>query len=181
MIYWRTGINELLRRNPLENRAIIPTSGQKSHHALHPELRCRKAFWYGSETKVFRQNKGSWNIETNLVPRVSRLPAPRSRGHKEERSWERGCIERKEKNIGQSRMSNHKLGVVYTFQKRMNRADVAIKQQPSKFCQLEALVARKDCYRGWFPLLLEHLLEEKKQKKKNWLKEVKESFPGFFF
>ena len=38
-----------------------------------------------------------------------------------------------EENIGQSKLSNHKLWVVDTFQKRMNLADVAIKQQPSKF------------------------------------------------
>ena len=44
-----------------------------------------------------------------------------------------GNTETTEKNIGQSKLSNHKLRIVDIFQKRMNLADVAIKQQPSKF------------------------------------------------
>ena len=44
-----------------------------------------------------------------------------------------GNTETTEKIIGQRKISNHKLRVVGTFQKRMNLADVAIKQQPSKF------------------------------------------------
>ena len=53
-----------LRRNPLENRVIVPTSGQKSHHALRAKLWCRKAFWYGFETKAFSsRQKKSGNTE----------------------------------------------------------------------------------------------------------------------
>ena len=35
---------EQLTRNPLENRVIVPTSGQKSDHALRATLWCRKTF-----------------------------------------------------------------------------------------------------------------------------------------
>ena len=59
-----------------------------------------------------------------------------------------GNSETTEKNIGQSKLSNHKLRIVDAFQKRINLADVAIKQQPWKFSQLEALVAGKDRHRG---------------------------------
>ena len=50
-----------------------------------------------------------------------------------------GNTETTEKNIGQSKPSTHKLRVVDTFQKRMNLADVAIKQQPSKFINSKRL------------------------------------------
>ena len=33
-----------LRRNPLENQVIVPTSGQKSHNALHAKFWCCKVF-----------------------------------------------------------------------------------------------------------------------------------------
>ena len=40
----RNSLEGILRRNPLENRVIVPTSGQKSHHLLGAKLWCHKAF-----------------------------------------------------------------------------------------------------------------------------------------
>ena len=59
-----------------------------------------------------------------------------------------GNTETTDKIIGQSKIPNNKLRVVDTFQKRMNLADIAIKQQPSKFTELEGLVVGKDGHRG---------------------------------
>ena len=60
-----------------------------------------------------------------------------------------GNTERTEKNIGQIKLSNHKRRVVDTFQKIMNLADVAIKQEPSPFINSkcwyqEKIVTRDD-------------------------------------
>ena len=94
----------ILRRNPLENRVIVPTSGQKSHHALREIYGAARRFDMASRRRLSRQDKRkTGNTETT------------------------------EKNIGQRKLSNHKLRVVDTFQKRINLANVAIKQQPSKF------------------------------------------------
>jgi len=65
-------------------------------------------------------------------------------------------------------MSNHKLRVVGTFLKRMNLVEL---RSISNRRSLSTRSSRKSCYRRWFNLLLE----------KKSLKEIKESFPGFFF
>ena len=59
----------ILRRNPLENRVIVPTTGQKSHHALRAKLWCRKAFWHGFETNSWKafssRQKKKWKYRNN--------------------------------------------------------------------------------------------------------------------
>ena len=96
---------DVLRRNPLENRVIVLTSEQKSHHALRAKLRLLLGvlIWLRDEG-FFVKTKEKVEMQKQL-----------------------------KKNIGQSKLSNHKLRLVDIFQKRMNLADVAIKQQPSKF------------------------------------------------
>ena len=97
--------HEKLRWSPLENRATVLTSGEKSHHPLRAKLWLPLGFliWLRDEGFVVK-TKERVEIQKQL-----------------------------KKNIGQSKLSNHKLRIVDIFQKRMNLADVAIKQQPSKF------------------------------------------------
>ena len=38
-------------------------------------------------------------VDSNLVPRVSHLPAPLSLGREDERPWERGCVDRFRKRM----------------------------------------------------------------------------------
>ena len=130
---------DVLRRNPLENRVIVLTSGQKSHHALRAKLWLLLGVLIrASRRRLFRQNKRkSGNAETT-----------------------------EKKNIGQSKLSNHKLRLVDIFQKRMNLADVAIKQQPSTFNR--SVGSRKRLSPGLISFAARTFAW-----KKNWLNESK--------
>ena len=59
-------------------------------------------------------------------------------------------------------MFNNKLPVVDLFLKRMNLADVAITQKPTKFINTNLWLQEKIVTGDDFFLLLEHLLEKKK-------------------
>ena len=103
VLAFATFLVRILRRNPLGNWVTVPTSGQKSHHPLRVKIRYHEAFWYGFETKAFSSKQTKKWKYRNWRKLYVKATCPIISFG----SW--------------------------TLQKIMKLADVAIKQQPSKF------------------------------------------------
>ena len=174
----------------LANRIIVSTSWQKCHHALRAKLRCLKASMsrqkkkckYKKLTKLSVKAKcptkrfGSWTL--------SRKEWTYSRCYTLKLLAET-CVQRQREQVSQSGVTRWSSRFVTTaivaivagvqsgstFREACLATEVqnVSRNRPCNACWnmlrnavAHQLVAWKDCHRGWFPLLPEHLLKKKK-------------------